>query len=224
MKKISFKKLLPHIIAIVLFAIVAIMYCKPQLQGKVLSQHDISQWKGMAQQSFEVKEKTGKMPLWTNSTFSGMPTYQIAYESGTNITDGFSYISKILSLGLKEPASFFFLACICFYILCLIVGASPWVAILGAISYAYSTYDPVIIIAGHNTKMASLAYAPLVIAGLTLLFQRKYLVGFALTALGSELFISQNHLQIVYYVFIIAVMMVVANLINSYREKKIILS
>jgi len=222
MKKINFKKLLPHIIAIVLFAIVAIMYCKPQLEGKVLSQHDITQWKGMAQQSFEVKEKTGHMPLWTNSTFSGMPTYQIAYESGTNITDGFTYVSKILSLGLKEPASFFFLACICFYILCIIVGASPWVAILGAISYAYSTYDSVIIIAGHNTKMASLAYAPLVIGGLTLLFQRKYLVGFALTALGSELFISQNHLQIVYYVFLIAVMMVVANLVNAYREKKII--
>ena len=178
MKNINFKKLLPHLIAIGLFALVAVIYCKPALQGKVLSQHDILGWKGMAQQSIEVKEKTGYLPLWTNSMFSGMPAYQIAFDPKTNINAGIAFFTKALSLGLNEPANFFFLACLCFYILCLIAGASPWVAILGAISYAYSTYDPVIITAGHNTKMISLAYAPMIIAGLMLLYQRKYLLGF----------------------------------------------
>lgn len=221
MKKINFKKLLPHLIAIILFAAVAMIYCKPALEGKELGTHDIAAWKGMAQQSFEVKEKTGQMPLWTNSTFGGMPAYQIAYDSRTNIGQGFNFIQKILSLGLNEPASFFFLACICFYILCLIAGANAWVAILGAISYAYCTYDPVIIVAGHNSKMASLDYAPLVIGGLILLFQRKYLMGFALTSLATAILIGQNHLQIVYYVLIIAVIMVVANLINAFKEKTV---
>ena len=186
MKKVNFKKLLPHAIAIALFALVAVIYCKPALQGKVLSQHDVLGWKGMAQQSFEVKEKTGYLPLWTNSMFGGMPAYQIAFESKTNIGAGIGFLQKILSLGLNEPASFFFLACLCFYILCIVAGANPWVAILGAISYAYSTYDPVIIVAGHNTKMASLAFAPMVIAGLMLLYQRKYLLGFVITAFSSH--------------------------------------
>ena len=224
MKKIDFKKLLPHVIAIVLFLLIALIYCKPALQGKVLGQHDVLGWKGMAQQSFEVKEKTGYLPLWTNSMFSGMPAYQIAFEPKTNIGSGISYITKALSLGLIEPASFFFLACLCFYILCLVAGANPWVSILGAVSYAYSTYDPVIIIAGHNTKMISLAYAPMVIAGLMLLYQRKYLLGFVLTAFFSSVLISQNHLQIVYYILLVSGMMAIAHLVKSIREKELLIS
>jgi len=81
MKGTWFKKLLPHFIAVAVFAIVAIVYCKPVLQGKVLNQHDSQGWKGMAQQSFEVKEKTGHFPLWTNSMFAGMPAYQIDQQS-----------------------------------------------------------------------------------------------------------------------------------------------
>ncbi len=222
MKKVNFKKLLPHAIAIALFALVAVIYCKPALQGKVLSQHDVLGWKGMAQQSFEVKEKTGYLPLWTNSMFGGMPAYQIAFEAKTNIGAGIAFLPKVLSLGLNEPASFFFLACLCFYILCIVAGANPWVAILGAISYAYSTYDPVIIIAGHNTKMASLAFAPMIIAGLMLLYQQKYLLGFVVTALFSSILISQNHLQIVYYTLLVAGIMAITNIIKSFKTKEIV--
>ena len=221
MKKFNVKTILPHIIAIVFFALIALIYCKPALQGKLLNQHDIQGWKGMAQQSIEVKEKTGYFPLWTNSMFGGMPAYQIAFEPKTNISVVINFIPRLLSMGLPEPASFFFLACLCFYILCLVAGANPWVGILGAISYAYSTYDPVIIIAGHNTKMASIAFAPMIIAGLMLLFQRKYLLGFVMTALFSALFIGQNHLQIVYYTLLVAGIMAIANLVKSFREKEL---
>jgi len=224
MKKINFKKLLHHIIAIVIFAVVAIIYCKPAVESKVLSQHDVLGWKGMAQQSFEVKEKTGSFPLWTNSMFGGMPAYQIAFEPQTNIGIGLAYISKSLTLGFNEPASFFFLACLCFYILSLVAGANPWVAILGAISYAYATYDPIIIIAGHNTKIASLAYAPMIIAGLMLLYQQKYLIGFIITAIFASILINQNHLQIVYYTLLVAGFMAITNLINSIREKQLLQS
>lgn len=221
MKKVNFKPLIPHVIAVVLFVLMAVVYCKPALQGKVLSQHDVQGWKGMAQQSFEVKEKTGQLPLWTNSMFGGMPAYQIAFEQRTSISAGIAYFTKALTLGLSEPASYFFLACLCFYILCIVSGASPWVAILGAISYAYATYDPVIITAGHISKMISLAYAPMVLAGLMLLYQQKYLAGFVVTALFTSIFISQNHLQIVYYTLLIAGTMAIANLVKSYREKEL---
>lgn len=108
MKGTWFKKLLPHFIAVAVFAIVAIVYCKPVLQGKVLNQHDSQGWKGMAQQSFEVKEKTGHFPLWTNSMFAGMPAYQIAMEGTSNIGAGISFISKSLFIMAARTHFVFF--------------------------------------------------------------------------------------------------------------------
>src|SRR5688572_8997098 len=128
MKNINFKKLLPHVIAIVVFILVAVIFCKPALEGKILNQHDTVSWRGMAQQSFEVKEKTGHFPLWTNSMFGGMPAYQIALDSQTNIGAGIGYFTQIISLGMPEPINFFFLACLCFYVLCIVLRVNPLVA------------------------------------------------------------------------------------------------
>lgn len=220
--KIDFKKLVPHIIAIAIFALVALVYCKPSLNGKVLNQHDTQGWKGMAQQSFEVKEKTGSFPLWTNSMFGGMPTYQIAMGGTSNIGAGIEVVRNAFSLWLPEPMSFFFIASLCFYILCIVLGANPWVSIFGGLAYAYSTYNPIIVSVGHNTKMMSLAYAPMIIAGLQLLFKRKYIVGFLITALFAAFTIGQSHLQVVYYLFIIAGCITVAFFINAYKEKNML--
>src|SRR5580765_2766386 len=123
MKKFDFKKILPHLIAIAIFAIVAIVYCKPALEGKVVQQHDTQGWRGMSQQSTEFHDKYGYCPMWTNSMFSGMPAYQIAFDSRTHVQVG--YVEPVLTLGLPRPISFFFLACICFYILCIVAGANP---------------------------------------------------------------------------------------------------
>ena len=219
MKNFNFKKILPHIIAVVIFLVVAVIYCKPALQGKVVAQHDIQGWRGMSQQSVEFKEKYGHYPLWTNSMFSGMPAYQIYLDSRTKISVG--YVQYILTLGMPKPISFFFLACICFYFLCVVAGANPWLGILGGLAYAYSTFDPVIIAVGHDTQMLSLGYAPAVIAGLLLLFQRKYWAGFAVTALFSALLIMQNHVQIVYYTLLMAGIMAIVFCIKSYKEKQL---
>ena len=218
MKNISFKKLLPHLIAVVIFLIVAIVYCKPALTGQVVSQHDIQGWRGMAQQSFEFKEKYGHYPLWTNSMFSGMPAFQIAME-GSVIS--VHYVYNLLTLGMPKPISFFFLACIAFYFLCIVARANPWVSIMGGIAYAYSTFDPIIVAVGHDTQMISLGYAPAVLAGIILLFQRKFWTGFAVTTLFAALLILQNHVQIVYYTLIIAAIMTIVFLVKSYREKEI---
>ena len=219
MKNPTFKKMLPHLAAIVIFLIVAIVYCKPALQGKVLQQSDTQGWRGMAQQSFEFMDHHGYYPLWTNSMFSGMPAYQIAFDPRTKITVG--YLTSVITLGLPVPISFFFLACICFYFLCVVAGANPWVSIMGGLAYAYATFDPIIIAVGHNTQMLSIGYAPAVLAGLLLLYQKRYLIGFTITALFSFFLIEQNHVQIVYYTLIMAVIMTIGYLIKSYREKQI---
>jgi hypothetical protein len=219
MKNFNFKRLLPHLVALVIFLIVAVVYCKPALDGKVVAQQDIQGWRGMSQQSIEFNEKYGYHPLWSNSMFSGMPAYQIFLDARTHILVG--YFNSILTLGLPKPMSFFFLACICFYIFCLVAGANPWISIMGALSYAYCTFDPVIINVGHDTEMISIGYVPGVLAGLLLLFQKRYWAGFTLTSLFASLLIGQNHLQMVYYTLLIAAIMAIAFIIKSYREKQI---
>ncbi|NCU04764.1 MAG: YfhO family protein [Chitinophagaceae bacterium] len=215
----DFKKLIPHAVAVVIFLIVAIVYCKPALEGKVLNAHDNIGWKGMAQQSFEKKEQYGHFPKWTNSMFGGMPTYQIALEGTHKVS--FHYVSYILTLGLPKPINFFFLACISFYLLALVLGINPWVGIIGALSYAYSTYDPVIIGAGHDTKMLAIGYAPLVVAGLLLLFKKKWWLGSAALATGLALQLGTNHLQIVYYTLLILGAVTVGFFIDSFRKKEL---
>jgi hypothetical protein len=116
MKNSWFKKLVPHAIAVLVFLVVAFIYCKPVLEGKVVAQSDITHWKGSIQQSVEyAKTHNGVYPLWTNSMFAGMPTFQIGYTSNNKIP---WLAHQIFSLGLPKPVNFFFLACICFYVLC----------------------------------------------------------------------------------------------------------
>lgn len=218
--KIDFKKILPHLIAIGIFLLVAIVFCKPALEGKVVYQHDLQGWRGMVQQSFEFKEKYGHFPLWTNSLFSGMPAYQIAMDATQPLT--LAYFDKVISLGLPQPINFFFVACICFYFLCLVLRINPWIGIMASLAYAYSTYDPIIIMVGHVTKMASIAYAPAVIASFLMILEKKYWSGTAMLILFSVVFIAQNHLQIVYYTLMIALAIAVAYTIKAIKEKQLL--
>lgn len=217
MNRINWKALLPHAIAIALFLVVALIYCKPALEGKVLQQHDVTQWKGMAQNSFQYKEQHGQFPLWTNGMFSGMPAYQITGISNNPISVG--YVGYLLNLGLPKPAGVFFLACICFYFLTQVLKISPYIGMVGALAYAYATYNPIILAAGHDTKMNAIAYLPSIIASLLLIYDKRYLWGAACTALFTALLLGANHLQITYYSLIIIAIMSIAFAIKCIQEK-----
>ena len=214
MKNGLFQKILPHLIAVVVFLLVAVIYCRPALEGKVLQQHDITQWKAMAQNSFKYKETHGSFPLWTNGMFSGMPAYQIAMDSDPSVSLGWFYY--FITLGLPKPISFFFMACICFYILSQVLRINPYIGIIGAIAYA--TYNPVIIAAGHDTKMQAIAAMPALIGSVLLIYQRKYWLGAACTSLFTALLIGMNHPQISYYTFIILVFMTIGHIIYWIKE------
>jgi len=181
--RLDFKKLLPHLIAIAAFFIIAVIFCKPAFEGKVLQQHDMVGVKGMEKNVLDYKEKFGTLPLWNSNLFAGMPNYQVNIE-GPGILINFN---KIITLGLPQPASFFFLACICFYILCMALRCNPYAAIFGALSFAYATYDPIIIGVGHITKMLCIAYAPALLAGLVWLYQKKYWIGWPLPLCSRRL-------------------------------------
>jgi len=218
MLKSIFKSALPHIIAVAIFAIVAIIYCKPALEGKVLQQSDITQWKGMAQDAFSYEEKYGYTPLWSNSMFGGMPAYQTTGVGGFEYSVG--WINQLLTLGLAEPISLFFLASICFYFLAQVLGFNTIISIIGALGYSYATYNPIIVSVGHITKMHSIAYLPLFIASLLVLYQKKYLLGGILTSVATVLLIQGNHIQIDYYGVLIAIFMSVYFLIIWIKNKE----
>jgi hypothetical protein len=177
------KKLLPHLIAIIIFLLISVLFCKPILDGNVLHQSDVIGWKSMSHNSFEYKAKHGHLPLWNPNLFSGMPNYQVAMEGKSVLPD----LVAVMSLWLPKPMNFFFLACICFYILCLSLRIRPLIGIMGGIAFAFSTYNPIIIGVGHESKMMAIAFMPLLMAGIMLTFEKRYWVGLAVTTLGAYL-------------------------------------
>lgn len=215
MKNAFLKKAVPHVIAVVLFLVVSALFCKPVLDGNVMNQHDNVGWKGMAQNAFEYKEKNGHFPLWNPNLFSGMPNYQVAMEGRSIMPD----MVKVLTLGTPKPINFFFLACVCFYILCIALKVHPVIGMLGALAYSFSTYNPVILAAGHDTQILATAFMPLLMAGIIHIYEKNYWLGFALTTFGAYQQIGVNHLQVTYYFFLIAVILTVPYLVKWIRAR-----
>ncbi len=215
MKYFNWKKIIPHAIAIAIFLVISLIYCRPALEGKVLSQHDIIGWKGAVQNSVEHQQKYGHYPLWNTGLFSGMPNYQISIPGKSTLID----FTKYLSLGMPEPINYFFLACICFYILSQALGLNVYISIAGSLAFAYGTYIPNIIAAGHITKMLAVAYMPAMLAGLILLYTKRYWLGLLATALFATLEIGVNHPQITYYFGIVCGIMTISYIIKWIKEK-----
>ena len=192
----SFKKFLPHLYAVIAFIILAGIYASPILQGKKLSQHDITMSLAGSHESTEFTKQTGEIAWWTNSMFGGMPAFMIHGKYPNSIG---STIGGQLMNVLPTPINMIFLMMLGMYILLIVLRASVWQAVLGAIAFAFCSLNMVLIPAGHTSKVIALAYAPMVAAGAVLCFRGKYLLGAALTALFMSLELYANHVQITYY-------------------------
>lgn len=221
MKQINFSKVLPHVVAVVIFLLLSVFLNKPALQGKVVQQTDVIQWKAMAQQSFEYKEKYGYFPKWSNSMMGGMPSYPFALGPKKAMNIHMHYVHDVLTLGFPKPVFYLFITALCFYLLCIVIGVNPWISIIGGVAYAYASYNPVLIAGGHDTKLLSMAYAPAVLAGLQLIFKQKYWIGSVVLLTSGILLLSQLHQQIVYYTLLIAVFMTVPFIIRCFKQKNI---
>jgi hypothetical protein len=220
MKKTLWQQVMPHLISVAIFLVVALIFCKPALESDtVMKQGDIVNWQGMSHQSFQYKEKHGRFPLWITSMYAGMPGYQVAMDGPPN---PLGYVDLVFQLGLPKPINIFFLACITFYFLCMVLRIRPWVAVIGGLAFAYSSTYPIFITAGHDTQMLALAYTPAVLAGILLLFDKKYISGFIVTALFTSIQIAQGHQQISYYMFLVIGIMSLFFLIQGIRAGKAI--
>ncbi len=217
--KIDIKKLLPHVYVILFFIAICAAYFSPVLEGKMLQQHDIAQWEGMSKEIQDFREQYHSEPLWTNSMFGGMPAYQISVLYPANLV---KYVNDVLTLWMPAPFSYIFLALLGFYLLLLCLKVDFRIAIVGAIGYAFASYNFIIIMAGHNSKLHAISLIPFVIAGVILVFNRKYLFGGALTALGLALEIYANHLQITYYLALAIGILGIVELVKAIRTKEIL--
>lgn len=214
-KSFDLKKVLMQALPIAVFLVVALIYCKPALQGLQIEQHDFIQWKAMAKDAENYLAKNGEYPQWVNTMFAGMPSYNIAFNSNAIVP---YYVVKVLSLWLPQPFMYFFMACIAFYFLSQVLRIRPWIGVLAALGFAYCSYDPIIIVVGHHTKMVTIALMPALLGALIMLYEKKYWLGGALAALFTSAMVVNNHLQIIYYMMIVIGFMTLAYIIEWIKK------
>jgi len=212
------KRILPHAAAVLVFALITIIYFLPYYKGMTLGAHDTTQWKAMAQETIAWKEKTGEQALWTNSMFGGMPTFQISVTYPGNLID---YLPKIFQKIFPEASVMFFLMMSGFYVLLLCFGVNNWLALSGSLAYALASFNLISIEAGHNTKVMAMSLMAPAIGGMVLAYRGRILMGGALTALFLSLNIDANHFQITYYLLLTMGLLGIYFLVESILEKKI---
>ena len=212
------KKLLPDLIAILAFVLLSFAYFFPaDIENRILFQHDTAAGAGAGQEVKEYYEQTGERSRWTNSLFGGMPTYQIApsYES----TQPLTWVQKVYQLFLPTYVNLTFILMLGFFILLRAFGIPTWLAGLGGLMWAFSSYFFILISAGHIWKFITLAYVPPTIAGIVLAYRGKLLWGGILTALFVALQITSNHVQMSYYFFFVILFFVGAYFEKAWRTK-----
>ena len=213
----SLKKFGTHILVILGFVLVSLLYFSPVLKGHKIYQSDIVQFTGMAKQHTDFREANNSESYWTNSAFGGMPTYQLGAKYPHN------YIKK-LDLALRflpRPADYLFLYLFGFYILLLVLKIEYRMAAFGALAFGFSTYLIIILGVGHNAKAHAIAYMPLVLSGIILTFQKRYVLGFSLTAIASGLELVTNHPQMTYYLLILILILGVSYFVQSIQSKEL---
>ena len=215
----TLKKCLPDVAAILFFVLISVAYFfVPMTRGEVLGGGDNTAAKGQGRDVQEYYEKTGDRSRWTNTVFSGMPTYQIS--PSYNSTEALSKVEKAYHLWLPQYVWYLFAYLIGFYIMLRAFDFRQWMAALGAVIWAFSSYFLIIIAAGHIWKVMALAYLPPMIAGIVLAYRGKYLWGLIVTALFAAFEINANHAQMTYYYLFVILFMIIAFLVKAIKDKK----
>ena len=214
MKKSTKINIVKHITVIIFFIVTAVLFFSPVLKGKKILQNDIVQYSGMSKELKDYRLNYEKETYWVNNAFSGMPTYQLGAKYPHN------YIKKLdlLIRFLPRPADYLFLYFIGFYFLMLSLKIEYRLAVLGALSFGFSTYLIIIIGAGHNAKAHAISYMPFVLGSIIYVVRKKYIIGFILTAIFLALQLTANHFQMTYYLMFIVIVMAIWFVIKCLKD------
>lgn len=207
-----------HFAVIGIFIAICFVYFAPAWQGKILEQGDVIRAKAGQTEIMDFKAKDGKAPLWTNAMFGGMPSYQIWVSYPKNIG---THIMWFFRTVFPNPIDTILLYLLGAYLLFNVMRVKPWLAALGAIAIAFSSYNFIYIEAGHASKAYALAFYAPVLAGILLAFRGKYLWGSAVLAMSLALELRVNHIQVTYYLFIAVLILVGIELYHAYKANRI---
>lgn len=210
-------KFLPYLGAVLIFIIAALLYFNPVLSGKQIKQSDITQYIGMAKEMNEFRADKNEESYWLGNAFSGMPTYQMGAKFPNDFIKQIDYTLRFL----PRPADYLFLYFIGFFLLLNALKVNWKLAILGSLSFGFSTYLIIIFGAGHNAKAHAIAYMPAIIAGVLYVFQKRYLLGFTITSLAMALEIAANHIQMTYYLGFCLLILGIVELVEAVKTEKL---
>lgn len=213
-----FQKNWIHFAVIALFFIVTYLYFQPQFDGYGLKQHDIEQYKGMSHETQNFRDKTGEEPLWTNSMFGGMPTAQISVIYPGNI---FQKITIGFIRFLGGPGAIVLIHLIGFYILGLCLRIHPVIAVFGAIAVSFSSYEIIILQAGHNSKAIAVAFMAPVVGAFLMAYRKNWKWGVIISAIFMSFELAANHLQVTYYMAILLLALGGVELFQAFKDKKL---
>lgn len=214
----NIKKILPYLVAIAIFAIINIVQFSPIFSGKALEQGDIVRFRGMSQEVTDFRNTEHQEALWTNSMFGGMPAYQVSTVYPGNWLGN---IDKAFHAFLPHPNGYVFLYFLGFFILLLCLEINPWLAIIGALAYGFSSYFFIIIEAGHNSKANAIGYLAPLLGGIILLLRGKHWLGFAVSTLFLALELNAGHPQISYYGFMLFGLVFIGYFVVAFKQKAI---
>ncbi len=211
------KKAFPHLIAILVIFASSVFYFYPQLNGKVVRSGDIVSHKGMSKEVADLR-KQGEDPLWTNAMFGGMPVYQIGVNyKGNKI----GIIERLYQMGMGRPIGYFIAIMLGCYLMFISLGVNPWLSLVGAIGFGFSSNHLILFEAGHMTKLRVIAQFAPIIAGVMLVFRKKYLLGGLLFAVSMATGIYANHIQMIYYLGLVVAIYVLFEIIQHVKAGEI---
>lgn len=218
MNQLIQKKWFPHLAAVLLSLVVIAAYFNPILSGKQLKQHDVRQWRATYEEIDQFQKTTGERTFWTNSIFSGMPTFLIGPSYKNNFTTD---ISNLVAKTLPNPTDTMFLLFICFYIMLLAFEVNPWLAMMGSLAFMLSTFNFLNIDAGHVGKGNAIAFMPLVIAGIRYTLYGNKWFGALLTGVALSFQLTAGHLQITYYLMLIILFWMLVEVYIAFKQGRI---
>lgn len=186
-----------HLICLALLLLASLTFFAPiHFGGLAVVGGDTVQWRGMANRVYDVASETGDRPLWNPNAFSGMPAYMIAYAQEVPQINGlFQLIRKVL-----WPSSHFLVLFAGMYLLGFLLTRNKIAGVLGALAYGFTTYLPIILAAGHNTKFIALAFAPWLVLTFAYALRKPGPLSSLLFAAVFAANLHADHPQITYYV------------------------
>jgi len=200
---------------IVFFIVLAYAYLFPLLEGKELKMGDLDHHLGISKELVDYRNETGDEAVWTNTMFGGMPGYMISVIYPNNIIDYFAALPR----QLFSIASFIFLYLIGFYVLLTSMKMNRWLSVAGAIAFGLSSYFIIIIGAGHASKANALAFLPIVIAGVLMVFRGKKIPGAILFTIGLSMELLAGHPQITYYGMLLLGIYGIVEMVYAIKDK-----